>query len=410
MSDDRRRRAVRLGWAGVVLALVLTVALGGLGAWLLSVSTVGRDAAAGVTVPHRALPVTSTALLAGVTDEGRVTTIAAILLDESGAGGSVVLVSPSADELSGGAGEARPLNAIYAGEGPEGFVQAVERMTGVSFDLVEIADADRLAELFGPLSPMAATLPIGLADTVTETVWESGQVTLNADEAASVLTAANLVVEDRYADPVRAAVWTAAVGSAGDESSAVSEEPVTTMDEVIAALTSGSAQVWELSSQPGDPTSIAPGLTGVLGAAVPSVVSHDRAEIAIVFGAAAPGRRSATIDAPTVRVVARFDDAQAGEVGARNRTVLAKPAVDALLTIPVNLVSFADLSDDGGEVPAVTRVEVADPAAIDMITALIGDHLGEVEVVAAEHPIDGVDIEIVLGEAYRDQYGAMVRP
>lgn len=130
------------------------------------------------------------------------------------------------------------------------------------------------------------------------------------------------------------------------------------------------------------------------------MVAHDRADMTILFGAIAPGRLGAPLDAPVFRVVSSFTDRDLEPLGL-NQTDVLKRAVDRLFFAQANIVSVADLA--GGSVPDVTRLEVADGEVIDAVRSVYEPLFGEIEVVEAAVRIDGIDIEVILGRTFLDE-------
>jgi hypothetical protein len=138
---------------------------------------------------------------------------------------------------------------------------------------------------------------------------------------------------------------------------------------------------------------------GALGP-VDAVVAHDRAEMVILFGAAAPGRLGAPLDAPVFRVVSPYSDADLDDLGVNSTDVL-KRAIDGLLFVQANVVSVADLP--GADVPDVTQVLVADAEVTDAVRTIYEPLFGEIEVVPAKVRIDGIDVEVTLGYSFLEQ-------
>src|SRR5690606_30018253 len=97
------------------------------------------------------LPFTWTALVGVVDEDGRLTSVVAMVLDPTGVGGSMVSIAATADSGAGVAAELVPLDAVLAVEGPEAFARQAEVLTGMTFDIVELVDEARLIDLISPL-------------------------------------------------------------------------------------------------------------------------------------------------------------------------------------------------------------------------------------------------------------------
>src|SRR5688572_26874875 len=121
-STVRRRRSTVLALVAALVALVAATVLSIVGVRTLADSTAGRRAGSGdATTPLQRLPFTWTALLGVVDDEGRLTSVLAMVLGPSGVGGSMVSIAATADAGAGVAGELTPLDAVLAVDGPDAF-------------------------------------------------------------------------------------------------------------------------------------------------------------------------------------------------------------------------------------------------------------------------------------------------
>ena len=110
----RRRRSTLVASIAAVIAAALVVTLTVIGALTLYNSTDGADASAGgreLVFPH-----TPVGAIAALDDSGKLASLAVIVVQPAGAGGSVVPIPVSADS-SGGTGPQRlPLDeAVHAG-------------------------------------------------------------------------------------------------------------------------------------------------------------------------------------------------------------------------------------------------------------------------------------------------------
>jgi hypothetical protein len=130
---------------------------------------------------------------------------------------------------------------------------------------------------------------------------------------------------------------------------------------------------------------------------VDAAVAHDPAELLMVLGAVAPGRIGAPLEAPNVRVVTPDLAVGAAELGL-NRADVTKRAIDRLLFAKVNIVSVADLA--GATAPDVTQIRVANPTVVAGVEKTYAPLFGEIEVSVADVQIEGVDIEIELGQSF----------
>ena len=412
MTAIRRRRtqATAIGLVAAVVALAVVVGLGVVGMDTLADSTAGRQAGEeDQPVVAQRLPFTSTALLGAADEDGRLTALAVGVLESDGTGGSIVQVPVAADPSSGNDDGLAPLDAILSVAGPVAFREAVERLTGLSFDVIEIADEQRFAELVTPLGDMEVALPGTVVDASTDESWEAGVQVLTAPGAARLVTAVDPAVPSFAYEPVRTAVWDAIgdrVGAGIGSASPVAvdtEVPVPgSVDEFLDRLFAGpvGVRVLQFRTVEADVAAerIEPPYRAAFGADVAdTVVLVDRAEMLMVFGGIAPARLGAPLDSPNFRVVNGMDDSDTAELG-RTAADLTRTVVNVLMFTKVNVVSVVDHADV--DVPDVSVIRVSDPSLLGQLEELYEPHFGELEVVPAEVAIDGIDAEIVLGRSF----------
>lgn len=393
-SNERRRRSTIVAAVLAAIAIALTAGITAVGASTLVNSRAGRDASAD-RLPSVRLPVTPTALVAVVTDDGDLTTMAAMVLDPSGVGGSLVPLPATADATLDLGDERLPLDETYELEGVESFLNSVEVMTAMSFDVVEVVTADRLAEIVGRLGAVEVDLPVPLLDDdAPEPVVDAGPSVLGPDEVAAALVASTSTLPGRELDPARFAVWAAIADRVGAGTGQVGRvgggAPVPTpadLDEFLDRLFSGRVGYRDLvarvPSSDRNPRSV-------------DVVVLDRAEVLLVFSQIAPARVATPNESFTFRIEVGFGDDDLAPLGINNADV-ARDVINRLLFARANVVSVVT---DGEEVPDVSRATVVDPSLIDRVEDGWTELLGAIEVRPAEFQIVGVDATIVVGRSY----------
>ncbi len=402
-----------LSLVAAVVALAATVVLGVAGVKTLADSTVGRRAdGQRASIVSQRLPRTPTALVGTVDETGRLTSTVVMALEPDGTGGTIVAVAASADAGSGTADQLEPLDRLLAVAGPAEYLEGSERLTGLSFDVVEVVDQTRFAQLISELGDLSATFPVDLTDASSEETWAAGEVMLTSQGAARAITASDPSIADWYLEPGRSAVWSAiakrvgaGIGSAERVDSDEDLVTPTSLDQFIERLFAGPVSFRALGFVPIDDDRVEEQLSAELSAAFESpaaigVVAHDRAELLMVFGAVAPARLGAPLEAPSFRVVSGFDDDDLAGTGL-NRADVLKQSIDRLLFVKVNVVSVADLPDV--DVPEQTQIVVTDPDVVDGVVETYGDLFGGVEVGLAEVAVEGVDIEVTLGRSFLDE-------
>lgn len=414
-NRQARRRSTVVALSVGVIALVAAIVLSVVGVQTLADSTAGRRASgAEAATETQRLPYTWTALVGVVDEDGRLTSTVAMVLDPTGVGGSIVSIAASADAGAGVAAELAPLDAVLAVDGPEAFARQAEVLTGMSFDVVELVDERRLADLITPLGDLAVNLPTALRDASSDEQWDAGETTMTSAAAARALTAVDPAVADWYMEPGRAAIWRAiarrvgaGIGTATPIANDLDVPEPHSLDEFLDGLFAAQVDHRALAFEVLDDELVAGRLPEEYAFphgpdAVQAVVAHDRAETLMVLASVAPARIGAPLDAPTFRVVSRFTDDQLAELGV-NRSDVLRAALDRLLFIGANIVSVVDVAD--GDVPDATVMELADPATKPMVEEAYGVIFGELDVHAIEVPIDGVDIVVTIGTGFLDHAG-----
>ncbi len=390
VRTGRRRRTTAIAGITAIAGLLLTGGLAYAGARTLWNSTEGSDAS--TPVDELFFPETPTALLAGVDDDGTLASLAVIVVQPDGAGGSVIPLPISADATAGEGDERLPIAETVELQGIESLEREVEIAVGLSLDTVEVATADRLAELLEPVGPVEVNLPDDVVDASGVVVVEAGSVTLTPEELGLVLTARDPDTPAAEQFPAAAAVWEGVARAVGegvgdgamtDPAGSAGGAAVTTEAALDAAMASELSS-WAVSSRPIEPDRNPRGV---------DVALLDRPELAMVFGQIAPGKVSAPNPSISVRIVAPFSDAQLDEYGWTNAEV-AYRAVSQILFLRGNVLSVDTTPDSA---PATTRVELSQ-AGIN--TSGAEQVFGELDVVEGESRIVGVDAVIYLGESY----------
>jgi hypothetical protein len=372
--------------AGV--AVVAIVVIGGLtyaGAMTLWNSTDGANA--GSAVPELLFPATPTALLAGVSDDGALASLAAVVVRPDGTGGTVVAVPVSADATAGEGDERLPIAETFALEGRDALQREAEIALGVSFDAVEIADAERLERLFEPIGDVDVELPADVTDGSGDIVAEAGSVTMSPADLAAVLTARDPSLRAAEQFGAATAVWDGIQSAVGDgvDTAAPAAAPGT-FDAVWTAATAGELPAWDLSSMSIDAARNPRGV---------DVALLDRAELALVFGQIAPGQVSAPNPSLSFRIIAGFDDEQLAGRPWTNADI-AYRAVSQILFLRGNVIS---VDTTPATAPEENVVEVSQSG---INTAGAEQVFGSIEVVDAEERIVGIDAVVRLGTAYLD--------
>ena len=410
---SRRTRNTVLALVAALAALVAVAAFGLIGARTLADSTAGQQAnGQQVEQATRRLPHTATALIGVIDEDDHLTSAAVAVLEPTGVGGTLVVLAASADASSGNNTVLAPLDAVLQVSGPQAFREAAERLTGLSFDVIEVIDQQRFVQLVTPLGDLPVDMPIDLRDSSSSEEWPQGEIVLSSASAARAITARDESIADWYLEPGRAAVWEAVadrvgagIGSVTPVASDQDVPTITTLDEFLRRLFADPVQFSALNFVVIDDDRLDEQLPDELAAAfgrgtIPSVVAHNRSETLMTFGTVAPGRLGAPVDAPTFRVISGYTDADLDGLGI-NRSDVMKNAIDRLLFTKANIVAVTDLPGSGA--PEATQIRVADPLILDDVMVVYGDLFGASEVTVAKVATEGVDIEVVLGHSFIEQ-------
>lgn len=388
----RRRRATLVVGLATVAVIVIAAALTVLGAVTLYNSTEGANPAS--DEPELTFPDTPTGAIVAIDGEGRLASIAVLVVQPASRGGSIVAVPVSADASGGSGADRLPLDETVALQGHDVLARELEVTLRLQLDEVEIVDAARLAEMLAPVGDLAVDLPADVTDASGDTVADAGAATIDAEQAAAILTARDLEVPAIRQYRAAAAVWSAVAATVGeglvaDEESAGGALPaIGDMDDLLDRLLGGRVGYRSLQATTPDAADNPRGV---------DVATLDPIELILVFGQIAPAAVAAPSAGLTFRVVSSFSDEQLAATG-RTNTDVAYSAISSLQFVGANVLSVSTTGDPPGD---RSRVEVADQT---LVPAAEGADVlfGALDVTVGERPIAGVDAVLVLGTAYLD--------
>ena len=399
-ADQRRRRTL----IGAVVAVILVVSAAGLtavGANAVLNSTEGEVVAVDPR-PVLSLPATDNVALAIVDDENRLTSLIVAILSPSGQGGSIVTIPVMADATAGFGEVRRPLAGELDLADPSSFFEQVEATVGVSLQFGEIVDADRLAQLLEPISPVTGDFDVSvtdLDDQRAKAVVDVGAQQFDGPLLAEAMTATEVGADERAQHAMDVALWTgvangASVVSSNDVALNDDGRPMesATVDELFERLWSGPIQVRDLQTTPTFPVGNN------------SFVVLDRRDAILVFAQISPARILAPNPGPVFRLEVPITAAQLSQSGSslESREDVAVEAIGSLLFLGGNVVSVDATSRSDGA-PLVTRIEVGSEESFAAIDELGAELFGEVEVVVAKELIDRIDVVVRLGTSYLEK-------
>lgn len=382
--ESRRRRYT---WTALAAGLVVLAALPVLTVAAWRAIRDSRAAEAVVPVTTLSLPVTPTALLAAVDDEGQLVSMAVMALRPDGRGGTIVSVPVNAVETVLEEIEPRPVGAGFAEGGLDQLVLDVESLMNVTIDVAGVVDAGELAGLLDPLGTLQAGLPDDVVDD-GEVVVPAGDQTLTPEQAALALVASEEGASEAARLPTSKAVWEAVADGAGD--GVIGQQPAVTVPTVgavvpddlasfFSAVLSGPVAAWQLQYEPvGEGPGNPDGLDLMLVA---------KPEIVLVMATVAPSAVGAPNPGLTFQLDSSFGDAE-----------VTKDVISWLYYFGGNVLLVREV---GGTPPEETVLEyVFDVDRADL--ALYESVLGDFRVERATERVEGVDIRIILGKDFLD--------
>ncbi len=407
-------RRHRRTWYALAAGLLVVAAIPVLGvaAWR---AIRDSEAAHDVTSTAAEIPVTPTALLAGVDAQGQLTTLAMLAVAPGGAGGSVVSV-PVGTSITASDGTRRRLADAYAEGGLEQLESDFESVMVVNVDVAQEVDQAQLAALLAPVGE----LQVDLADEVvqgeptaevpptpveaststttsrrsttttatvpdTEVIVPAGEQQLTPEQAASVLLASVAGQSETTRMPATASVWSAVSDAVGDGLPGLTPVDLTDgaptdLTDFTDALWAGPVEYWQMGATP--LTSAAENPTGA------DLLQVDLAETIMVVATVAPSAASAVLDGGSIALTSGFSD-----------WTVTRDAVALLAYNGANVMVIINTSD----APPAETVVLAATEAARPLAELYAEALGVDTVGTVTEPVEGIDVQITLGQDFADQ-------
>lgn len=384
--SERRRRGTRVALAAGVAVLVL-LPVTSVVAWRAV-----RDSKAAqevVALPLRTVPVTPTALFAVLDDDDRLSSLSILAIDVDGAGGGVMVIPVNAAVPGTPEGEPIPLSQVFADEGAEGLLQAVQNMTNSQIDLVSVTGVDDT----GALIARAGTVDVNFLDNVTDSeqevtslIAEKGPNSFSPIEAAEVLSALDLKIEDQRRTPAIRAIWDGIATSVG--TGKLGATPAASIPDVgvqvpadmmsfMSALFSGPMTVWQLTVTPMDDYDSNPeGL---------DVYEYDAGEAVMVMASMAPSAMVAVFPTLNVQVDSPYADVE-----------VSRQASLRLLYMATNVMLMRQVTDPPPPVTIVRYSDEMDKTIAESLSLMLGELVFE----RATEGVEGIDIQIILGDSF----------
>ena len=383
---QQRRRQTWLNFgAGLIVLALLPVT--GVIAWR---AIRDSNAAQGViSLPSRAVPMTPTAIFAVTDEENFLTSLTVMALTPQGAGGTVMVIPVGA--LVGGrpVGKPQRLADVYGSDGVEALQNAVEAMTNSQIDQITVNGVDGTAELLARVGTVNATFSSDVTDTeseISDVIAEKGSVDLAPMEMAAVLAARDISGDEAGRYPSIKATWegiSAAVGSGRPGAVPavvipdVGAQSPADMPAFMSALFAGPINIWQIDTEriidaERNPKDI-------------DVYRYNAAEVVMVMASVAPSAMVAVLPTLSVQVDSPFDD-----------STVTQDAVFRILYMGTNVVLVRVVASVPPPVTIIRYSDEMDRAIAEPLTTMLGDIVFE----KATERVDGVDIQIVLGDSF----------
>ncbi len=348
------------------------------------------NAAQGViSLPSRAVPLTPTAIFAVTDEENFLTSLTVMALTPQGAGGTAMIIPVGA--LVGGrpVGKPRRLADVYGSDGVEALKNAVEAMTNSQIDQITVNGVDGTAELLARVGTVNATFSTDVTDTeseISDVIAKKGSVDLTPMEMSAVLAARDISSDEAGRYPSIKATWegiSAAVGSGRPGAVPavvipdVGAQSPADMPAFMSALFAGPINIWQIDTEriidaERNPKDI-------------DVYRYSAGEVVMVMASVAPSAMVAVLPTLTVQVDSPFDD-----------STVTQDAVFRILYMGTNVVLVRVVASVPPPVTIIKYSDEMDRAIAEPLTTMLGDVVFE----KATERVDGVDIQIVLGDSF----------
>ena len=385
LLQQRRRQTMLNFGAGLIVLALLPVT--GVIAWR---AIRDSNAAQGViSLPSRAVPLTPTAIFAVTDEENFLTSLTVMALTPQGAGGTAMIIPVGA--LVGGrpVGKPRRLADVYGSDGVEALKNAVEAMTNSQIDQITVNGVDGTAELLARVGTVNATFSTDVTDTeskISDVIAKKGSVDLTPMEMSAVLAARDISIDEAGRYPSIKATWegiSAAVGSGRPGAVPavvipdVGAQSPADMPAFMSALFAGPINIWQIDTEriidaERNPKDL-------------DVYRYNAGEVVMVMASVAPSAMVAVLPTLTVQVDSPFDD-----------SAVTQDSVFRILYMGTNVVLVRVVASVPPPVTIIKYSDEMDRAIAEPLTTMLGDVVFE----KATERVDGVDIQIVLGDSF----------
>jgi hypothetical protein len=346
------------------------------------------------------IPATPVHLVALTNARSEVSTLALFALAPNAQGGTIIsLPVGSAADVGPDVAPRRLGDAFVAG-GIDALRTDVQDLLNITVDSASVHNASEFAVVLQEVGTQSITLAQPVIDvdvTGTEAVvLESGPTTVTPDKIAAGLVASQVGLDEFTRFAAVKSLWTA-VSRAGavveqTDSSVVpttevegdpSTEPLTTVEEYVAAMLTGRIDVWQFNATRITDAQRNPNAV--------DLYSLDGGEVLMVMASVAPSAMRLVSNNLTVMVDVPF-----------NSSTYAQEVVTRLAYAGANVALVRQISESPAE---KTIAYVNDSIARAEVETYVG-LIGSIEIVETLERIEGVNVRIVLGNEFVAFLGA----
>lgn len=383
----RRRR--RVTWTAFVLgaASLVTIPVGSIVAWRAVRDS--RAAQEVVSLPLRTIPSTPTAIFATVDERNALSALSVLALSQNGAGGTVMIlplniVVPGQEE-----GGLKTVSQVFSEEGAEGLKFALENITNSQIDLVSVNDVDDTGDLLARAGTILADFVTDVTDSelnIVTVIAEAGQNRFAPIQAAAVLASLDTRQVDSQRTPIIRAIWdgisnAVATGRLGAAPAAVvpdvgAQVPGDMMG-FMSALFAGPLNIWQIDAIPinslrKNPDSL-------------DVYEFDPGQVISVMASMAPSAMVAVFPTLNVSLSSPYPDIE-----------VTRGGTERLLYMAANVVLVRQVEEAPPPVTVIRYFDETDRALAENLSLM----LGEIAFEKATEGVEGVDIQVILGDSF----------
>lgn len=383
---ERRRRVTWTAFM-VGVASFLAIPVGSVVAWRAVRDS--RAAEEVVSLPLRTIPSTPTAIFATVDERNVLSALSVLALGPDGAGGTVMIVPLNIVVPGQEIGGLKTISQVFSEEGEEGLKLAIENITNSQIDLVSVNDVDDTGDLLARVGTIIADFVTDITDSelnIITVIAEAGENRFAPIQAAAVLASLDTRQVDSQRTPQIRAIWdgvqkAVASGRLGAEPVGVipdvgAQVPVDMMT-FMSGLFAGPINIWQIdaiaiNSLRKNPESL-------------DVYEYDPGEVISVMASMAPSAMVAVFPTLNVSLNSPYPDVE-----------VTRSATERLLYMAANVMLVRQVGDVPPPVTIIRYFDETDRALSENLSLMLGEIIFE----KATEGIEGVDIQVILGESF----------